>query len=155
MTSIAFRAVIAGAIILTALGPSVASSQSRPFRVLGDTTGAPPDCSAAKAIAGIHTFLEAFRAADSSRLAQALASDFVFSTGRFVQDDSFFVGRSVSAVVRYARKRLAHRERMTMDAVWFNGWRNGALQFGPVWFSRSADDLGRTALMGSGKGAFA
>jgi len=43
---------------------------------------------------------------------------------------------------------------MTVEAVWFNGWRGRDLQFGPIWFLRYADDLGSTARPGIGKGAY-
>ncbi len=125
-----------------------------PWQVLGDTTGAPRGCSASEGIAAISLFLAAMQKADSAGLVRSMALHFVFSTGRFTPPDAFFAGRSIPELLRYARKRSLAHERMTVQAVWFNRWRERALQFGPIWFLRSADDLGGTARPGIGKGAY-
>ena len=38
-------------------------------------------------------------------------------------------------------------------AITFNRWRGRGLEFGPVYFERSADDLGPTPRFGIGKGS--
>jgi hypothetical protein len=123
-----------------------------PWQILGDTTGAPRGCSASEGAATISLFLAAMRNADSAALVRYVAPRFVFSTGRFTPSDSFYAGRSIPELLQYARKRSRAHERMKVQAVWFNGWRGRDLQFGPIWFLRYADDLGRTALPGFGKG---
>jgi hypothetical protein len=125
-----------------------------PWRVLGDTTGAPRGCSAAEGAAAISLFVAALRKADSLALDRYVAPRFVFSTGRFTSSDPFFAGRSIPQVLRYARTRVRAHERLIMEAVWFNGWRGRDLQFGPIWFLRYADDLGKEAQLGSGKGGY-
>jgi hypothetical protein len=125
-----------------------------PWEVLGDTTGAPRGCSASEGTAAISLFLAAVRKVDSAGLARYVAPRFVFSTGRFTTSDTFFAGRSIPELLQYARKRSRAHERMTVQVVWFNGWRRRDLHFGPIWFLRYADDLGSTALPGSGKGAY-
>ena len=125
-----------------------------PWRILGDTIGAPPGCSASEGAAAISLFVAALRKADSAGLTRYVAPRFVFSTGRFAPSDPFFAGRSIPEVLGYARTRARANERLIMQAVWFNGWRGHDLQFGPIWFLRYADDLGKKAQLGSGKGGY-
>jgi hypothetical protein len=131
------------------------AQRTTPRRIRGDTTGAPSGCSASAAIAAIDLFLAAMRSADSAGLARAMAPRFTFSTGKFTPADTFFVTHAIPELLRYARKRARAHERMTLQAVTFNGWRGGELQFGPIYFLRFADDLGHVPLGGIGKGAFA
>lgn len=134
---------------------SHASAQSVvPWRILGDTSRAPAGCSASEGAAAISLFVAAIRRADSAELVRYVAPRFVFSTGRFTPSDPFFAGRSIAEVLRYARTRARANERMTVQAVWFNGWRGRDLHFGPIWFLRYADDLGGKARLGSGKGGY-
>jgi hypothetical protein len=134
---------------------SKASAQSLvPWQILGDTTGAPRGCSAADGAASISLFVAAIRKADSLALNRYVAPRFVFSTGRFTPSDPFFAGRSIPQVLAYARTRARAHERLIMKAVWFNGWRGRDLQFGPIWFLRYADDLGKNPQLGSGKGGY-
>jgi len=134
---------------------SQASAQTVvPWRILGDTSGAPHRCSASEGAAAISLFVAAIRKADSASLERYVAPRFVFSTGRFTPSEPFFVGRSIPEVLRYARARARANERMKVQAVWFNGWRGRDLQFGPIWFLRYADDLAGKALLGYGKGAY-
>jgi hypothetical protein len=129
-----------------------------PWRVVGDTSRGRHNCSAAAGIAAINQWFGSFNAADSVGLAKATAvrgpRGFVFSTGRFTHAEKFFVTHSISSLVAYARKRARQHERMRIQEVKFNGWRYGALQFGPICFLRSADDLGRKPLLGMGKGGY-
>jgi hypothetical protein len=125
-----------------------------PWQILGDTTGGPRGCSASEGATTISLFLAAMRKADSAGLARYVAPRFVFSTGRFTPSETFFAGRSIPELLRYARSRSHLHERMTVQAVWFNGWRGRDLQFGPIWFLRYADDLGSTGHPGVGKGVY-
>ena len=128
------------------------------WRIVGDTSRGRHDCSAALGIAAINHWFESFGAADSAGLAEATAvggpNGFVFSTGRFTPTEGFFVTHRLSQLLAYARMRVRRHERMTVQEVKFNGWRYGALQFGPIYFLRSADDLGRKPLPGIGKGGY-
>jgi hypothetical protein len=143
------------ALITLQLLASQASAQTVvPWRILGDTSGAPHGCTASEGAAAISLFVAAIRKADSASLELYVAPRFVFSTGRFTPSDPFFAGRSIPEVLRYVRARARANERMMLQAVWFNGWRGRDLQFGPIWFLRYADDLGSTALLGSGKGVY-
>lgn len=140
---------------LCLLASSPASAQSgKPWRLLGNTAGAPSGCSAAEGAASINLFVAALGQADSAGLERYTAAHFVFSSGRFIPSDPFYVARSVPELLRYARSRARAHERMTVQEVWFNGWRGRDLQFGPIWFLRQADDLGSAALLGSGKGTY-
>ena len=128
------------------------------WRVQGDTTGAPPGCSASQGIATMNRFLAAMANADSTGLTRTLALHrpwgFVFSTGKFTPSDTFFAGRSIPELLGYFRKRAQYHERITLQAVTFNGWRGQLLNFGPIYFLRSANDLGKTPRDGTGKGAY-
>jgi len=124
------------------------------FTVRGDTAKGSHSCGAREGIQAISQWFAAFNAADSSKLDKATASRFVFSTGRFTHGEPFFVTRDIPTLLRYTLNRSRHRERMRVQEVWFNGWRDGALQFGPIYFMRSADDLGTDPLPGVGKGTY-
>lgn len=136
------------------LASQAAAQTVVPWRILNDTAGAPRGCSAAEGAATIDLFVAALSKADSVALSRYVASPFVFSTGRFTPSDPFFAGRSIPEVLGYARSRQRVNERMTIQAVWFNGWRGRDLHFGPVWFLRHADDLGKEPKPGTGKGAY-
>jgi hypothetical protein len=143
------------ALVILQLLASRASAQTVvPWRILGDTSGAPHGCTASEGAAAISLFVAAIRKADSASLERYVAPRFVFSTGRFTPSEPFFAGRSVLEVLRYARARARVNERMAVQAVWFNGWRGRDLQFGPIWFLRYADDLTSEARLGYGKGAY-
>ena len=136
---------------------SASAQQSTPWKIRGDTARAPRGCSAASGISAISAWFAAFNDADSARLARASATPhgrFVFSIGKFATSDTFIPARTFEELLAYARKRARQHERMTVQAVTFNGWRGKVLEFGPLYFTRSADDLGDKALPGVGKGGY-
>jgi hypothetical protein len=148
---------LCAAITLQFVAMDCALSQHATPKFRGDTAGAPPGCSAAAGIAAISEWFAAFESADSARLNRVTASKhrgFVFSTGRFASTDTFVDPRSFPALLAYARARQRHHERMTIQQVAFNGWRDRGLEFGPIYLMRSADDLGRAPLPGIGKGEY-
>jgi hypothetical protein len=128
--------------------------QEFPFRIRGDISGAPRGCSARTGIAAINNWFVAFNNADSAQLDQATAPRFVFSIGALTRTEAFFVTRDIRTLVRYARNRAGRHEHLRIQEVTFNGWRGRGLEFGPIYFLRSADDLGANALPGMGKGEF-
>ena len=136
---------------------SASAQQSTPWKIRGDTTGAPRGCSAASGISAIRAWFAAFNDADSAGLARASSTPngrFVFSVGKFATEDTFIPARTFQELLVYARTRARQRERMTLEEVTFNGWRGRVLQLGPIYFTRSADDLGDKALLGVGKGGY-
>jgi hypothetical protein len=136
---------------------TASAQQSTPWKVRGDTTGGPRGCSAAAGISAISAWFAAFNDADSAGLAHASATPngrFVFSTGKFATSDKFIPARTFEELLGYVRGRARQRERMTVQEVTFNGWREKVLQFGPIYFTRSANDLGDKALPGIGKGGY-
>lgn len=141
----------AAAIVLLSSG---AVAQTPEWKVRGDTSGGPPGC-AASAVAAIDLFFRAMQAADSTRLAKAVAPRFVFSTGRWTASDTFAQIETVAALVRYAKKRARAQERMQIQSVQFNHWRGRELHFGPIYFLRSARDLGPDTRSAAGKGMYA
>ena len=152
-----FRIVCAAiGLQLLVIGPASAQ-QSTPVKIRGDTTGAPRGCSARAGIAAISAWFTAFNDADSAALARASSTPngrFVFSIGKFATEKSFIPARTFQELLVYARERAQQRERMTVQEVTFNGWRGQVLQLGPIYFTRSAHDLGDKALPGVGKGGY-
>lgn len=136
---------------------SASAQQSTPWKIRGDTTGAPRGCSAAAGISAIRAWFAAFTDADSAGLAKASSTPkgrFVFTIGKFATSDRFFSARTFEELLAYARERARQHERMTVQAVRFDGWRGRVLQWDPLYFTRSANDLGDKALSGVGKGGY-
>ena len=136
---------------------SASAQQSTPWKIRGDTTGAPRGCSAASGISAIRAWLAAFSDADSAGLARASSTPhgrFVFSTGEFTTSDAFFRARTFEELLAYARKRAPQRERIAVQEVRFTGWSGRVLEWDRLYFTRSADDLGDTPLRGVGKGGY-
>jgi hypothetical protein len=136
---------------------SASAQQSTPWKIRGDTTGAPRGCSAASGISAIRAWFTAFTDADSAGLARASSTPngrFVFSIGKFATSDTLFRARTFEEVLAYARERARQRERMTVQEVRFNGWRGQVLQWDRLYFTRSANDLGDKTLQGVGKGGY-
>src|SRR6478672_6406637 len=90
---------------------ATAGAQDPGFTIRGDTSGAPRGCSARAGIRAIRDWFNAFNAADSTKLAQGTAPQFVFSTGRFAHSEGFFVTRDIPTLTRYVRSRAPQRER--------------------------------------------
>jgi len=136
---------------------SASAQQPTPLRIRGDTTGAPRGCSAASGISAITAWFAAFANADSAGLAKASSTPngrFVFSIGKFATSDTFFRARTFEELLAYARKRAPQRERMTVQEVRFKGWSGRVLEWDPIYFTRSANDLGDKGLAGVGKGGY-
>jgi hypothetical protein len=152
------RSIIRTAIALHLVALGRLSAQEPAWLVRGDTTGAPAGCSATSAIAAIDAFVAAMNRADSVELERVWAvrpSDAVsFTQNRFAANDEPVLARSIGQLVAYARARALHKERLTVQAVTFNGWRDGLLGFGPVYVRRTADDLGGKARYGTGQGVY-
>ncbi len=136
---------------------SASAQQSPPLKIRGNTAGAPRGCSAKAGISAISAWFAAFNNADSVALARASSTPngrFVFSIGKFANEDTLIPTRTFQELIVYARKRARERERMTIQEVTFNGWRGKVLQLGPIYFTRSANDLGEKPLAGVGKGGY-
>ena len=136
---------------------STYAQQSTPWKIRGDTTGAPRGCSAASGISAINAWIAAFTDADSVRLAKASSTPngrFVVTIGKFAPSDRFFLARTFQELVSYARERAPQRERITVQEVRFKGWRGRVLQLDPIYFTRSANDLGDKTLAGVGKASY-
>jgi hypothetical protein len=136
---------------------SASAQQSTPWKIRGDTTGAPRGCSAASGISALSAWLAAFTDADSAGLAKASSTPngrFVFSIGKFATSDRFFLARTFQELLAYARERAPQRERIAVQEVKFKGWSGRVLQLDPIYFTRSANDLGDKALPGAGKGGY-
>ena len=136
---------------------SASAQQPAPLKIRGDTTGAPRGCSAASGIAAISAWFAAFTDADSAGLAKASSTPngrFVFSIAKFGTSDTVIPARTFQDLLAYARVRARQHERITVEGVTFDGWRGKVLQWDPIYFTRSADDLGDKALPGVAKGGY-
>jgi hypothetical protein len=153
-----FRILCAAAGFQLLVIGSVSAQQTTPWKVRGDTSGAPRGCSAAAGISAISAWFAAFQDADSAGLMRVIAAPyrgrFVFSRGAFTRSERFFVAHTLRELIPYARERARRHDRMMVQEVTFNRWRGRGLQFGPIYFMRSADDLGEKALGGIGKGEY-
>jgi len=152
-----FRIVCAAVGLQLLVIGSASAQQSTPWKIRGDTAGAPRGCSAASGISAISAWFAALADADSAGLARASATPngrFVFSIGKFATSEAFIPARTFQDLLAYARARAPQRERMTVQEVTFNGWRGKVLELGPIYFTRSANDLGDKALPGVGKGGY-
>ncbi len=143
-------------LLMLLIGSSLAAQTPVHWEVRLDTTGAPHGCSAMAGIRALDRFVGAMNTADSAALVGALATrrSYVFSIMRFVPSHQFFVARSVPALLSYARERARRHERLTLQAVTFNGWRGDELQMGPAYFLRVADDVPDSLRHGIGKGGY-
>jgi hypothetical protein len=146
-------------LVFLLLGSSRLAAQNHvAWQVRGDTLGAPRGCSASAAIDALNRFVDGMNTADSATLVRALAlkrpRGYVYSVIRFVPAHEFFTGRSVPELLRYARARARQHERLTLQAVTFNGWHGVELHFGPVYFLRAADDIPYARRHGIGKGGY-
>ena len=136
---------------------SASAQQSTPWKIRGDTTRAPRGCSAASGIAALRAWVTAFTDADSAGLAKASSTPhgrFVFSVGKFATSDRFFLARTFEELLAYARQRAPQHERIAIQEVKFDGWRGRVLQLDPIYFTRSANDLGDKTLAGVGKAGY-
>jgi hypothetical protein len=156
------RNVMIARLLRVAAGLQVLASTALPaqqpgLKVVGDTTGAPPGCSTAAAVAAITEWFAAFQAADSAGLARASATGsphgFLVSMGGFTPADTFVTFGFLEDVVQYARRRARQHERFTLQGVRFYGWRGRVLGFMP-YYERSADDLGPAPRAGVGKAGY-
>jgi hypothetical protein len=124
------------------------------WHVRGDTIGAPAGCSASAGVASIDLLITGIHRADSAGLAQALAPTFVFSVIPVSPTDTFVIARTIPQLLRYAEDRQKIHERVELEAVTFSGWRGRRLDFGPIYFLRSADDTKNSTQRGGGKGTY-
>src|SRR5689334_17857126 len=136
---------------------SASAQQPTPLKVRGDTTGAPRGCSAAAAVSAITAWFTAFSNADSAGLAKASSTPngrFVFSIRKLATPDTLFRARTFEDMLAYVRERARRHERMTLQEIRFTGWSGKVLEWDPIYFTRTADDLGDNAVRGVGKGGY-
>ena len=139
---------------------AIASAQAvEPGRVVsiaGDTSGLPPPCRTSDAVAAINNWFRAVETGDTLLIAAGVSRRFHWiSVSPFTRSESLFTTGLWADLDAYAKRRARAREQLVLQSIVFAGWRSGALNFGPIYFERSADDLGPVPLQGMGKGAYA
>jgi hypothetical protein len=139
---------------------AIASAQvvgsGRVVRIEGDTSGLPPSCRTSAAVAAINNWFRAVETGDTLLIAAGVSPRFRWiSVSPFTTSESGFTAGFWSDLRAYVERRARAHETLVLRSVVFTGWRNGALNFGPIYFERSAEDLGRVPLQGIGKAAYA
>jgi len=149
------RAVLVVAAFAGLVSISANAQTQRRWEIRGDTSGAPRGCSAKQGLHAIDGLFVAMSNHDSAALARVVpASHFVFSIGKFTPTDPFFVAHSIRELAEYSRRRAKYHEKLAINAITFDNWRGEGLQFGPIYFMRTADDLGPSPKPGVGKGEY-
>jgi hypothetical protein len=148
-------------VVLLAFAPAIGcnnipDTSIADIEVSGDTTGLPARCDASAAVKAIKHWFRAVETGDPRMIAASISRRFAWiSVSPFTPAESLFTTRRWNDLDTYASARAGARERLRLRSVTFTGWRNSALNFGPVHFTRSAEDLGPDTLDGIGKGAYA
>jgi hypothetical protein len=152
---------VARRVVLLALGHATPAfgqhpaSPSHALDVRGDTSGAPPSCSASTAVAALKGWFAAVSAGDTAAIRANVSPTFeVFSAGRNGVPEPFFRGDQYRDLVAYVTRRARAHERLVLRRVVFNGWHGRRLWFGPVAVERTADDLPGGVHMVIGKGVY-
>ena len=149
--------ICAAACLQLLLIGSASAQQPTHLKIRGDTTGAPRGCSAASGISAIGAWFAAFSDADSAGLAKASSTPkgrFVFSIQKLATSDTLFRARTFEELLAYVRERARRHDRMTVQEIRFTGWSGKVLEFDPIYFTRTAEDLGDNAVRGVGKGGY-
>jgi hypothetical protein len=139
-----------------AIASAQVADSGRAVSVAGDTSGLPPLCRASAAVAAINSWFRAVETGDTSLIVAGVSRRFHWvSVSPFTRSEPEFTGYIWSDLRAYVERRGRAHETLVLRSVVFTGWRSGALNFGPISFERSADDLGPLPLQGIGKGAYA
>ena len=139
-----------------AIASAQVADSGRVVRIAGDTSGVPPSCRTSAAVAAIKTWFRAVETGDTLLIAAGVSRRFHWvSVSPFTRSEPEFTGYRWPDLRAYVERRGRARERLVLQSVTFTGWRHDALNFGPIYFERSADDLGPVPLDGIGKGAYA
>jgi hypothetical protein len=117
--------------------------------------GAPSTCTESAVVRAIENWFRAVHTGDPKDVRQSIAADFRSVTlAPFGPSESLFKGRKEADLLAYIKTRSQKHEVLTLRSVKFNGWRLNSLQFGPIFYDRTADDLGPNPRHGFGKGAY-
>lgn len=146
--------------IVYGFATSVAYAQEIPgnapdVAVHGTIEGAPSGCSMISAVRAIENWFRAVESGDPADIPKGIAADFRSVTiSPFAPTETLFMGRKYADLIAYTEARSQEHERLELRLVQFNGWRLNSLQFGPILYYRTADDLGEVSMRGTGKGAY-
>jgi hypothetical protein len=124
--------------------------------IRGDTSAAPPSCSAAAAVAAIQGWFRAVASGDAAAVRSSVSPHFsVVSAGVNGAAEPFFRADNMSQLLAYVRRRARVHERLDLRSVTFNGWHGQSLWFGPISYDRVADDVPGGSHAWIGKGVYA
>ncbi len=158
------RLVISRTLIVIALLVGTGACHSNAVIVTGQADGAPIGCSPQEVAQRLADLFDAINRGDPN-----VAPEFFGrQDGGYFQWYSMgagetngqalhhFVTRDLNELAAYFAKRHAHGEHLQLQRLKVNGWENGRglVHFGPVEFTRTADDLNPAMNSGFGKGAY-
>ena len=150
------RALLMASMPWQLAGAQLVGVRDHHVRIDGDTTSLPHSCRPSDAVQSIENWWLAVSSGDARLIAKSVSPRFWWiSVSPFNKLERLFTTHRWVDLEPYIKRRARAHERLILRAVRFTGWRRGALNFGPIYFERRADDLGRKPLEGIGKGAFA
>ncbi|MEP6622307.1 MAG: hypothetical protein ABJE47_23495 [bacterium] len=78
----------------------------------------------------------------------------VFSAGSNGKPEPFFRAETIIELQAYVLRRARAHEQLQWHSVQFNGWHGTMLWFGPIFYTRRADDVAGGAHEWIGKGVY-
>jgi hypothetical protein len=129
-----------------------------PYSVTGNADGAPMDCSPDHIASHIAEALNAINRADPDVV------DKYFGRADYAPFGWYTIGSGDEQVAAYTwrtldeyfQERFQQHEHLELRSIRINGWEQerGMVHFGPIEIARTADDLGKSEQIYSGKGAY-
>lgn len=113
-------------------------------------------CGTAEAVAALKTWFQAVSTGDTALVRKAIAPTFQWVSVplQIVNSNAQFVGRDLPSLTKYVSERGRMHDTIELQDLTFNGWEGDLLHIGPLWYRRTADDLGSTPLLGVGKASY-
>jgi hypothetical protein len=121
-------------------------------------SSSPPSarCGTADAVAALRTWFRAVSTGDTLLVRQAIAPTFQWVSVplQLANSNAQFVGRDLPSLTKYVAERGRMHDTIELQDLTFNGWEGDLLHIGPLWYRRTADDLGPVPLAGIGKASY-
>lgn len=156
------------ALMLFAFLMGVSACQSDAVIVTGQAAGAPPGCSAHDVAQRLVDLFDAINRGDPNVVPEFFGRKeserfqwySIGESGKAGTAENFFVAHRLDELAAYFVQRHAQHEHLQLRRLKVNGWDEGRglVHFGPVEFTRTADDLvlppADMVAQGTGKGAY-
>ena len=129
-----------------------------PYSVTGNADGAPIDCGSDQIASRISEAFNAINRADADVVDKYFGrADYApfgwYTIGSGDEQDAVYTWRTLD---EYFQERFQQHEHLELRSIRINGWEQerGIVHFGPIEIARTADDLGKSEQIYSGKGAY-